>query len=66
MLAKVRYILLSASIDYIIVGPYARTKLRFIKNVQHKNTIKMKREVRRINWYTAKKEKSNDTKIIKD
>ena len=26
----------------------------------------MKREVRRINWYTAKKEKTNDAKVIKD
>ena len=24
------------------------------------NTIKMKREVRRIHWYTAEKEKTND------
>ena len=29
------------------------------------NTIKMKREVRRIHWYTAEKEKTNDTKVIK-
>ena len=28
------------------------------------NTIKMKREVRRIHWYTAEKEKTNDTKVI--
>jgi hypothetical protein len=26
----------------------------------------MKREVRRIHWYTAEKEKTNDTKVIKD
>jgi hypothetical protein len=30
------------------------------------NIIKMKREVRRIHWYTAEKEKTNDTKVIKD
>ena len=28
------------------------------------NTIKMKREVRQIHWYTAEKEKTNDTKVI--
>ena len=28
------------------------------------NTIKMKREVRRIHWYTTEKEKTNDTKVI--
>ena len=28
--------------------------------------MKMKREVRRIHWYTAEKEKTNDTKVIKD
>jgi hypothetical protein len=45
-----------------------------LKHVQNKiflgfwaqNTIKMKREVRRIHWYTAEKEKTNDTKVIKD
>jgi hypothetical protein len=45
-----------------------------IKNVQNKlfwgfwaqNTIKMKREMRRIHWYTAEKEKTNDTKVMKD
>ena len=26
----------------------------------------MKREVRRIHWYTAEKEKTNDTNVIKD
>ena len=26
----------------------------------------MKREVRQIHWYTAEKEKTNDTKVIKD
>jgi hypothetical protein len=30
------------------------------------NTTKMKREVRRIHWYTAGKEKTNHTKVIKD
>ena len=30
------------------------------------NIIKVKREVRRIHWYTAVKEKTNDTKVIKD
>jgi hypothetical protein len=30
------------------------------------NIIKMKREVRRIHWYTTVKEKTNDTKVIKD
>ena len=28
------------------------------------NTIIMKREVRRIHWYTTEKEKTNDTKVI--
>ena len=28
------------------------------------NTIKMMREVRRIHWYTAEKEKANYTKVI--
>ena len=52
------------------VGPYARIKLRFktfkIKYFWAQNTIKVKREVRRIHWYTAEKEKTNDTKVIKD
>jgi hypothetical protein len=52
------------------VGPYARIKLRFktfkIKYFRAQNIIKMKREVRRIHWYTAEKEKTNDTKVIKD
>ena len=52
------------------VGPYARIKLRFktfkIKYFWAQNTIKMKRKVRRIHWYTAEKEKTNDTKVIKD
>ena len=26
----------------------------------------MKREVRQIHWYTAEKEKTNDTKVIND
>jgi hypothetical protein len=26
----------------------------------------MKREVRRIHWYTTEKKKANDTKVIKD
>jgi hypothetical protein len=32
------------------------------------NSIKMKREVRRIHWYTAEKAKTDDTKdkVIKD
>ena len=52
------------------LGPYARIKLRFktfkIKYFWAQNTIKMKREVRQIHWYTAEKEKTNDTKVIKD
>ena len=52
------------------VGPYARIKLRFktfkIKYFWAQNTIKMKRKVRRIHWYTAENEKTNDTKVIKD
>jgi hypothetical protein len=52
------------------VGPYARIKLRFktfkIWGFWAQNIIKMKREVRQIHWYTAEKEKTNDTKVIKD
>ena len=51
-----------------------RIKLRFKTDVQNKilwgfwaqNTIKMRREMRQIHWYTAEKEKTNDTKVIKD
>ena len=51
-----------------------RLGLNCALNVQNKifggfwaqNTIKMKREVRRIHWYTAENEKTNDTKVIKD
>ena len=50
--------------------PPARIKLRFktfkIKYLGAFGLIKMKREVRQIHWYTAEKEKTNDTKVIKD
>ena len=36
------------------------------KTIVGSNTIKMKRKVRRIHWYMAKKENINDTKVIKD
>jgi hypothetical protein len=48
-----------------MVGPYARIKLRFkIFKIKYLGAfgLKMKREVRRIHWYTAVKEKTNDTK----
>jgi hypothetical protein len=41
-------------------------KIKYLGAFWAQNTIKMKREVRRIHWYTAKNEKTNDTKVIKD
>jgi hypothetical protein len=58
------------------VGPHARIlncalkrlklKREYFGSLASKYTIKMKRKVRRIHWYTDEKEKTNDTKVIKD
>jgi hypothetical protein len=45
------------------IAPIKTFKLKYFLA---QNTIKMKREVRRIHCYTAEKEKTNDTKVIKD
>ena len=52
----VRYILLSA----------ANVQTKIFWGFWAQNIMKMKREVSRIHWYTAEKEKTNDTKVIKD
>ena len=64
----VHFILTAIEIDYyccriefVVLKPVLQDKL-----LSDQNTIKMKRKVRRIHWYTAEKEKTNDTKVIKD
>jgi hypothetical protein len=68
-LVHFRFVLLSAaswSIRKDLINCALKLQKKIFWVFRAQNTIKMKKEVRRIHWYTAEEEKTNDTRVIKD